>query len=376
MPGILAILLSETTGDASLARALIDVVVVALIAAAVGSFIVLRGTAFLGDALAHSIFPGIVIAFLLDANLLVGAMVAGLITAALMGVLTASTRVSSDTAIGVIFTTAFALGVLILSAETIEGEELEHILFGDPLAVRWFDVALTAGVGAVVACVFVLMRRAFVIAAFDPTGARAMGLPVVAIDALLLAMTALTVVISFKAVGNILVIALLITPPATARIFSDRLTPMLLLAAAFGVAASVSGVVLGYYTDVSPGGTTVLIAGMAFIVAWLLAPEHGVLGALLGGERRSSRRKRKRRSSYRRSRYTGQPTRDSHGRRPRPHLDLRTTARVGLRRGLRRVHAPRHDRAAHDGPTARDPDRRQAGSATSIRNGRPGGADR
>jgi manganese/iron transport system permease protein len=267
--------------DAAFIRALIDVVVVAIVAGVVGTFIVLRGTGFLGDALAHAIFPGVVVAFLLEANLLAGALVAGLLMAALMGALTANTRVRSDTAIGVIFTAAFAAGVILITNEPIGGEELEHILFGDPLNATWTDVSLTAAIGAAVAGVVLTMRRLFAVASFDPTGARAMGLPVLAIDVLLLALTALTVVISFKAVGNILVISLLITPAATARLLTDRLTSTMALASVLGVAAGVAGTYAGYHADISTGGTIVLIATLMFLVAWLAAPRHGILTAAL-----------------------------------------------------------------------------------------------
>jgi manganese/iron transport system permease protein len=263
--------------DEGFVRALIDVLAAAVVAGVVGTFIVIRGTGFLGDALAHAIFPGVVIAFLLDASLLAGALIAGLITASMMGILAANDRVRSDTAIGVIFTAAFALGVILITHEPIEGEELEHILFGDPLNASWTDVVLTLCVSSAVAAVVLVLRRLLVIASFDPMGARAMGLPVVGLDVLILALTALTVVISFKAVGNILVIALLITPAATARLLTERLVPTMLLAVAIGAAASVGGVFVGYHNDVSAGGTIVLIAAVAFFVAWIAAPRHGIL---------------------------------------------------------------------------------------------------
>jgi manganese/iron transport system permease protein len=271
--------------DPAFARALIDVSAVAIVAAIVGTFIVLRGAGFLGDALAHAIFPGVVTAFLLDINLLAGALVAGLAMAALMGVLTANSRVRGDTAIGVIFTAAFAVGVIIISGHTIAAEELEHILFGDPLNATWADAAMTLSIGGAGAAATLLLRRLFVLASFDPTGARAMGLPVVALDVLLLALTALTVVIAFKAVGNILVISMVITPPATARLLTDRLAPMMALAACIGVAAGIAGTYIGYQGDVSAGGLIVLIATVAFFAAWLAAPRHGILTAALDGRR-------------------------------------------------------------------------------------------
>jgi manganese/iron transport system permease protein len=273
--------------DAAFVRALADVIVVATIAGVIGTFIVLRGTGFLGDALAHAIFPGVVIAFLAGANLLAGALVAGLATAAVIALLTADQRVRDNTAIGVIFTAAFALGVVILSHRAIDADQLEGILFGDPLGAGPGDVALTAGIGIGVLAAVAVLWRLLVMAAFDPVGARSMGLPVLALDLLLLALTALTVVVAFKAVGNILVIALLITPAATARLFSDRLVPMTLLACGLGIAASIAGLYVGYHTDVSAGGTIVLISTGTFFGAWLLAPRHGILTTGLARRQRA-----------------------------------------------------------------------------------------
>ena len=278
--------------DAAFVRALIDVVAVAIVAGVVGTFIVLRGIGFLGDALAHAIFPGVVTAFLVGGNLLLGALIAALVTAAIMGLLTVNERVRDNTSIGVIFTAAFALGVVILTNHSVDAEELEGILFGDPLGAHWLDVALTIVIGAGVVGTIVVLRRLFVMASFDPAGARAMGLPVVALDVLLLALTALTVVVSFKAVGNILVIALLITPAATARLFTDRLVPTAAIAALLGAAASVAGVYIGYHLETSAGGVIVLIATVTFFAAWLFAPRHGIValtmarqaGALLRSE--------------------------------------------------------------------------------------------
>ncbi|HYM14345.1 MAG TPA: metal ABC transporter permease [Dehalococcoidia bacterium] len=279
--------LTDPLSDPAFVRALFDVVAVAIVAGVIGTFIVLRGIGFLGDALAHSIFPGVVIAFLMGANLLVGALVAGMAAAALMGLLTANARVRDNTSIGVIFTAAFALGVVVLSNRSIGVDQLEGILFGDPLAAKAADVAMTLTIGCAVLAAMIGLRRLFVMASFDPSGARAMGLPVVALDVLLLALTALTVVVAFKAVGDILVISLMITPAATARLFTDRLLPTALVAAGLGSAASIAGLYLGYHQSVSPGGTIVLIATSVFFSAWLAAPRHGLVAGLLARRDRS-----------------------------------------------------------------------------------------
>lgn len=274
-------IITDPLSDPAFLRGLIDVIAVAIIAGVVGTFIVLRGIGFLGDALAHAIFPGVVTAFLLGGNLLIGALVAGLTTAAIMGLLTANARVRDNTSIGVIFTAAFALGVVILTNKSVSADELEGILFGDPLSAQLSDVILTVAIGAAVVATVIVLRRLLVMASFDPSGARAMGLPVVALDVLLLALTALTVVVSFKAVGNILVISLLITPAATARLFTDRLVPTAALACALGAVAGVTGIFIGYDRDTSAGGIIVLTATAMFFAAWLLAPRHGIIPASL-----------------------------------------------------------------------------------------------
>ncbi|MEX2225617.1 MAG: metal ABC transporter permease [Dehalococcoidia bacterium] len=271
--------------DDGFRRAMLDVLAVSIVAGVVGTFIVLRGTAFLGDALAHAVFPGIVIAFLIGSSLLIGALIAGVVTTLLIAGLTANRRVPSDTAIGVIFTGAFALGVVLISEETIEGEELEHILFGDPLNATWNDVTLTLAIGAAVVASVIVLRRLFVAGSFDPSGARAMGLHTVMLDMLLLGFTALTVVIAFKAVGNILVIALLVTPAATARLFVDRLLHMMAGSVAAACMASVVGLYIGHHGDVSPGGAIVLVSTAGFALAWLFAPRHGVLSQSFPWER-------------------------------------------------------------------------------------------
>ncbi len=274
-------IITDPLSDPAFLRGLIDVTAVAIIAGVVGTFIVLRGLGFLGDALAHAIFPGVVTAFLIGGNLLVGALVAGLTTAAIMGLLTANARVRDNTSIGVIFTAAIALGVVILTNKSVSADELEGILFGDPLSAQMSDVVLTVTIGAAVVATVIVLRRLLVMASFDPSGARAMGLPVVALDVLLLALTALTVVVSFKAVGNILVISLLITPAATARLFTDRLVPTAAMACVLGAVAGVTGIFIGYHVDTAAGGIIVLTATAMFFAAWLLAPRHGIIPASL-----------------------------------------------------------------------------------------------
>jgi manganese/iron transport system permease protein len=277
----------DPLGHGPFLRALADVTVVAILAGAIGTFIVLRGIGFLGDAMAHSIFPGVVVAFLASANLLAGALIAAVIAATAMGVVTANRRVRDNTAIGVIFTAAFALGVVILSRHNISSDELEGILFGDPLGAGLADTLMTASIGLVGLTVLAALWRLFVVTSFDPVGARSMGLPVLAADLLLLGLTAMTVVVAFKAVGDILVIALLITPAATARLLAERLVPTMLLACALGVAASITGLYVGYHAQVSPGGTIVLISTGTFFAAWLLAPRHGILSAGIARRDRS-----------------------------------------------------------------------------------------
>lgn len=247
-------------------RALVGGVLVAAICALVGTYVVLRGLAFVGDALAHAAFPGVVIAYLLKGNIYLGAMIFAVATALGIGLVSRRSRVSYDTAIGILFAGAFALGVLLMS--TIQGYtvDLFSFLFGNVLGISRRDLLLVGLLGALVVLTVVLLYKELLLLSFDPIVAEAMGYPVQALNYLLLGLIALTIVISIQAVGIILVVALLVTPSATAYLVTDRFFRMMLLGILLAVLAAVVGLYLSYYLNVASGAAIVLVSTCLFFL--------------------------------------------------------------------------------------------------------------
>jgi manganese/iron transport system permease protein len=266
-------------------RALIEVLLMGAVTGAIGTYVVLRGLSFIGDALSHAIFPGVVIAFLLGRSAFAGALAFGLLTSISIVVLATTRRVKEDSAIGVLFAGLFALGVVLISTTRNYSRDLAAFLFGNVLGVTGADVGLSAGVGVLVCLLLVLFHKELVLVAFDREAAQAMGVAVFWINLLLLVMISLTIVVSLSAVGNILVVAMLVTPAATARLLTDRLPVMLCLSAALGVLSGVAGLVLSFHADIAAGGTIVLVATLLFGLVWLLAPRHGLLATRLASRR-------------------------------------------------------------------------------------------
>jgi manganese/iron transport system permease protein len=268
-------------------RALIEVVIMGLVTGAIGTYIVLRGLSFIGDALSHSIFPGIVIAFLLGQSIFIGAVVFGVLTSTAIGVVSTSRRIKEDTAIGVMFAGMFALGIVLISSSRNFTRDLASFLFGNVLGVTTGDIYLSAVAGAAVLAMTVLFYRELLISSFDRLAAQAMGIKVFWIDMLLLFMITLTIVVSLRAVGNILVVAMLVTPAAAARQLTDRLPVMMLLSSAIGMLSGVVGLFISYHRDVAAGGTIVLVATGIFMLVWLVAPSSGVITSQLRRRRLS-----------------------------------------------------------------------------------------
>lgn len=260
-------------------RALIEIAIVGALCGLLGCFVVLRGLAFIGDALAHAVFPGVVLSYLAGRSILIGAFIFGGLTALGIGVLSKSRRVSEDTAIGVIFAAFFALGVVLLSRQTGFRRDLGSLLFGSILGVSMQDVVVSAVIAAVVVVVLLALMKEFALVAFDATLARSLGYPVFLLDLVLLLLVSATIVVSLQTVGNILILALIVTPPATARLLTDRLGRMLILSAAIGVGSGIAGLYISYHAGTAAGGTIVLTATACFLVALVLAPNHGLLSA-------------------------------------------------------------------------------------------------
>jgi len=247
-------------------RAFVGGVLVGAICALVGTYVVLRGLAFVGDALAHAAFPGIVIAYLLKGNIYLGATIFALATALAIGLVSRRGRVSYDTAIGILFAGAFALGVLLMS--TIHGYtvDLFSFLFGNVLGISTRDLLLVGFLGAIVVLTIILFYKELLLLSFDPITAEAMGYPVQALNYLLLGLIALTIVISIQAVGIILVVALLVTPSATAYLLTERFFRMMILGVLLAALAAVIGLYLSYYLNLASGAAIVLVSTCLFFL--------------------------------------------------------------------------------------------------------------
>jgi manganese/iron transport system permease protein len=265
-------LLVAPLGEAFFVRALVALALVGVVCAVVGTYVVLRGVAFIGDAIAHAGFPGVVVAYLLSVPFYLGAAVAAVTTALAIGFVSRRAGLRQDTTIGVLFAGTFALGVFLFSSIDGYVADLFTFLFGNVLAIGPEDlVALLVLGGGVIVTVAVLWKE-LLYATFDPLGAAASGIRVEWLEYLFLALVALTIVVSLQAVGIILVVAMLVTPPATAQLLAVRFTRVMLLAAVIGIASAVVGLYLSYWLDVASGATIVLVQTAAFGLALLLGP--------------------------------------------------------------------------------------------------------
>lgn len=257
-------------------RALAASLIVGVVCSVLGCFVVLRSMAFLGDALAHAILPGIAVAYLLGVNLVAGALVAALVVAFGIGLFSRGGAVREDTAIGIMFAAALSLGVLLISTVRTYATDLTHILFGNVLGVTAGDLWLTGGLALGVLALLFLLYKEFVLAAFDPVLAHTLGRRPELMRSLMLVLLALTIVVSLQTVGVGLVAAMLVTPAATASLLTRRLPAMMAVAALLGAASSVAGLYLSYYLDVSSGAAIVLTATALFVLAFVLAPGRGL----------------------------------------------------------------------------------------------------
>lgn len=258
-------------------HAFLAIILVGIICGAIGVFVILRGLSFLGDALAHAIFPGVVIAFMLGGSYLVGALVAAVIVSLGIGGISQSGKIKNDTAVGVLFVGAFALGVALMSLQSGYVRDLNTFLFGSILGVSRSDLYLTLGVGMLVLALMLLFRRELTAISFDRMFARSNGLNLWAYDQLFLAMLAMAIVISLQTVGNILVLAMLVTPAATARLLTNDLRRMIVLSSAIGAISGVTGLYVSYYQGVPSGAAVVLTATVVFGLTFLFAPRTGAI---------------------------------------------------------------------------------------------------
>ncbi|WP_414120876.1 metal ABC transporter permease [Corynebacterium nuruki] len=261
-------------------RALIVSTVTAVIAGLLSCWLVLIGWSLMGDAVSHAVLPGVVISYIIGWPFAIGALVAALIAVSLVGTVRERTTLKGDTAIGVVFTALFALGLVLVSI-TPAGTNLQEILFGNLLGISQDALVQVLIFGVIAFVVMVALRRNITAWAFDPSHARAVGMPTGLIRAAVMVCLALVVVAAMQAVGVILVVAMLITPGATAYLLTRRMNRMLVIAPLVAWVSSVAGICLSYWYDVSAGGTIVLVQAGIFVLVYLFAPREGLVTAPL-----------------------------------------------------------------------------------------------
>ncbi len=259
-------------------RGLAAALIVGVVCAVMGAFVVLKGLAFIGDAVSHAAFPGLVIAYLVGIPLYIGGAIAAVSTALAIGVVSRRGNLRFDTSVGVLFAGTFALGVLLFS--TIQGyvTDLFGYLLGNILAISATDLIQIAVLGAIVLVVVLVLRKELLYATFDPAGAAASGLPVTRLEYLLLAMLGVTIVVSIQAVGIILVVAMLCTPAATAQLLVIRFDRLVLVAVGIAVVSTIVGLYVSFYANVASGAAIVLIETTLFATALLFSPRTGLVG--------------------------------------------------------------------------------------------------
>jgi manganese/iron transport system permease protein len=269
-------------------RALVVSVLVGAVCAVLSCYLVLKGWSLMGDAISHAVLPGIVIAYVLSLPLALGAFAAGLACAVFTGYLKENSRVKEDTVMGIVFSGMFGFG-LVLFTKVETDQHLNHILFGNVLGVTPRDLIETGIIAGGTLLAVLLRRRDLLLYCFDPNHARAIGLPVRLLHYGLLVLLSLTIVDSLKAVGIILVIAMLVAPGAIAYLVTDSFERMLILAAAVAIASSALGTIVSFHIDAATGACIVLIQALAFVAALLFTPRRGLLVTRMRGAQAATR---------------------------------------------------------------------------------------
>ncbi len=257
-------------------RALLVSALVGAVCAVLSCFVTLKGWSLMGDAVSHAVLPGVVISYLLGLPFVIGAFVFGLLSVSAIGFIQSRSRVKEDTVIGVVFTALFALGLVMIS-KVASDVHLSHILFGDVLGIGDSELWQSVIAGTIALIVTLLLRKDLLLYVFDPTHARSIGLNTGWLNYVLLTVLALTIVTALQTVGVILVVAMLITPGATAYLLTDRFSRMLWIAVGCGVGSSVLGTYGSYFLDGATGASIVLVQSLFFVLAFVFAPKHGQL---------------------------------------------------------------------------------------------------
>lgn len=267
-------------------RALAVAVVAAVVCAVLSCWLVLIGWSLMGDAVSHAVLPGVVLAYVAGAPFAIGALIFGLIAVALIGLIRNTSRVKEDAAIGIVFTTLFAFGLVLISV-TPSQTDLNHIIFGNLLGVSSSDLLQVAILGALGLSILLIKRRDLTLFAFDPVHANAIGLSPKRLGALLLGVLALTSVVALQAVGVVLVVAMLIIPGATAYLLTDKFSRMLVIAPVVSAICAITGIYVSYYLDTASGGMVVMTQGIVFALVYLFSPSQGVIAKWTSQRRRA-----------------------------------------------------------------------------------------
>lgn len=259
-----------------LQKALITSIMVGIICGVIGCFIILRGMALMGDAISHAVLPGVAISYMLGINFFFGAVFSGILTAVAIGFISQNSRIKQDTSIGIMFTSAFASGIIIITMLK-SSTDLYHILFGNVLAVRSSDMWITLVIGIIVLAAVYLFYKELLVTSFDETMGAAYGLPIRLIHYFLMTLLTMVTVASLQTVGIVLVVAMLITPAASAYLLTERLWIMIFIASGIGVISSIVGLYFSFTYNLASGATIVLSSTAIFTLVFLLSPKHGLI---------------------------------------------------------------------------------------------------
>ena len=267
-----------------LQKALITSVIVGIISGVIGSYIILRGMALMGDAISHAVLPGVAISYLLGINYFYGAVVVGVLSALGIGAISQNSRIKNDASIGIVFSAAFALGIILIPMAQ-SSTDLTQILFGNVLHVRSSDMWLTIGIGVIVLLTVVLFFKELLVSSFDETMAEVYGLKTRLIHYLIMVLLTLVTVASLQTVGVILVVSMLVTPASTAYLLTNRLSTMIILASSFGALSAIIGMYFSYVYNLPSGPVIALAATGLFVIVLLFSPKEGVIWPLLRGQK-------------------------------------------------------------------------------------------
>lgn len=270
-----------------LQKAFITSIVVGIICGVIGSFIVLRGMALMGDAISHAVLPGVAISYILGINYFYGAVVIGVLTALGIGAISQNSRIKNDSSIGIVFSSFFALGIILITMAK-SATDLTQILFGNILSVRSSDMWLTIIIGAIVLLVVIIFYKELLVSSFDETMAAAYGLKTRMIHYGIMILLTLVTVASLQTVGVILVVSMLITPASTAYLLTNRLSIMIVIASFFGAISAVFGLYISFQYNLPSGPVIALATTAIFLVVFLFAPKQGVLWNIVRKNKRRS----------------------------------------------------------------------------------------